>query len=95
MSVAVVVEHKIKEGQLGAYVDYMKEMIALTKQEDGCIAYDLYEGIDEPGKCIMVELWESKEKLDVHMQTEHFQKFVPGGAAFQDAPSVINIYQKL
>ena len=95
MTIAVVVEEKIKEGQLAAYVDYMREMIALTKEEDGCIAYDQYEAIDGSGDCVMVELWENKEKLDAHMESAHFKKFVPGAEAFKEEPSVIRLFNRL
>jgi len=96
MAVAVIVEEKIKEGQLGAFVDYMREMIALTKAEDGCVAYDLYEAIDRSGEVVMVEIWESKEALDRHMETEHFKKFVPGGAIYkEEGPPNIKIFNGL
>ena len=95
MAVAVVVEEKIKAGQTGAFVEYMREMIRLTKEEDGCIAYDLYEDADGSGEVMMVEIWETREKLDAHMKTEHFAKFVPGGEVYKDAPPNIKILNRL
>ena len=94
MTVAVVVDEKIKDGQVGAFVEYMREMITLTKAEDGCIAYDLYEAIDGSG-VVMLEMWESKEALDKHMQTEHFKKFVPGGDIYKEGPPGIKVYSRL
>ena len=93
MAVAVIVEEKIKEGQTGVFVDYMREMIALTKAEDGCVAYDLYES--DTGAVVMLEIWESKEALDKHMQTEHFKKFVPGGGVYKDGQPNIRILNRL
>ena len=95
MAVAVVVEEKVKEGQTEAFVEYMREMIALTKEEDGCIAYDLYEAIDGSGKVVMVEIWASKEALDKHMQSEHFKNFIPGGEIYKDGPPDIQIFNRL
>ena len=95
MAVAVVVEEKINEGQLGEFVEYMREMIATTKQEDGCIAYDLYEAADGSGKVVMIEMWESKEALDRHMESDHFKKFVPGGKAYTAGPPDIQIFSRL
>ena len=95
MALAVVVEEKIKEGQLGAFVEYMREMIAITKQEDGCIAYDLYEAIDGSGAVVMVEIWESKEALDKHMESEHFKRLIPGGDAYKAEPSKVKVYNRL
>jgi len=96
MTVAVVVEEKIKEGQTAAFVDYMREMIALTKQEDGCIAYDLYEAADGSGGVVMLEMWESQEALDKHMESDHFKKFVPGGGIYkEEGPPNIRVFNRL
>ena len=95
MQISVVVEEKIKEGEIGAFVEYMREMMRLTKEEDGCISYDLYESVDGSGEVVMVEIWESKEKLDKHMETDHFKKFLPGGEIYKDAPGHIRIFSKL
>jgi len=95
MQVAVIVEEKIKDGQQGAYLEHMREMIALTKAEDGCIAYDLYEDADGAGGIVMVELWESKEALDKHMQSEHFTRLVPAAAVYQEAPPNVRILSRL
>lgn len=93
--VSVIVEEKIKEGQTGAYVEYMSEMIALTRQEEGCIAYGLHEAADGSGAVVMIEAWESKEALDRHMGSEHFLKYVPGGDAYKDGPSEIRLFNSL
>jgi len=95
MQITVVVDESIKEGQTAAYVDYMREMIKITKTEEGNIAYDLYEAVDGSGDVVMVEIWESQEALDKHMKSEHFQKFVPGGDAFKTAPSNVRVFSRL
>ena len=87
-------EERIKEGQRGAFVDHMREMIAITKQEDGCIAYDLYEAVDGSG-VVMIELWESQEALDRHMESEHFKKFVPASGVYQEGPPTIRVFNRL
>ena len=95
MQVSVVVEEKIKEGQLGEFTEYMREMIRLTKEEEGCIAYDLYEAIDGSFDVVMVEVWESKEALDAHMEAEHFKKYIPGAEAFKESQSKIRVFGRL
>ena len=95
MAIAVVVRESVKEGQLGAFVDYMAEMIKLTKQEEGCTAYDLYEAADGSGEVVMIEVWESKEALDKHMASEHFKKFVPGGEIYKTGPNDIKLFNRL
>jgi len=96
MTIAVVCKEKIKEGQKEAFLAYMREMIELTHQEDGCIAYDLYEPENDPdADLVMIELWESKEALDRHMASAHFQRLVPGGDVYKTAPTEVRIYERV
>jgi quinol monooxygenase YgiN len=54
-------------------------LIEPTRKEEGCISYDLYQDITNPGKFTFIENWKSKEHLDIHMKTPHL---VAAGAAF-------------
>ena len=54
-------------------------LIEPTRKEEGCISYDLYQDITNPGKFIFIENWKSKEHLDVHLKTPHL---MAAGAAF-------------
>jgi len=93
MAIGVVVDEYVKEGQLEAYMELMAEMVELTKKEDGCIAYDIYE--DDSGKIAILELWESQEALDKHMASEHFQRLIPAAEAFLSEPHGIRVFKKL
>ena len=54
-------------------------LIEPTRKEEGCISYELYQDINNPGKFTFIENWESNEHLDVHMKTPHL---VAAGEAF-------------
>jgi len=95
MQTVVVIDETIKAGQLGAFMDYMREMIRLTKAEDGCIAYDFYEAQDGSGEVVLVEIWESSEALDLHLQTEHFKEFFSGADIFRERPSKVRVFSRL
>ncbi|MDR1815072.1 MAG: antibiotic biosynthesis monooxygenase [Clostridiales Family XIII bacterium] len=96
MAIGVICKDTIKAGQKAAYLAHMAEMIRLTHEEDGCLAYDLYE--PEGGSetdLVMIELWETKEALDKHMASEHFQRLIPGGDIYKAAPTDIKIFSKV
>ena len=95
MAVSVVVDIKIKDGQLDEFIEYMGEMIDLTKKEDGCIAYDLYEMADGSEGIVLVEIWEDQEKLDRHMEADHFKKFIPDWEKYHSAPAVVRVLNRL
>ena len=42
-----------------------------TRQESGCLAYDLFESTAAPGVFVPVERWTDQAALDAHMQSPH------------------------
>jgi quinol monooxygenase YgiN len=94
MAVAVVCKETIKEGEKNNFLAHMREMIRLTKLEDGCIAYDLYEPIDGSEGLVMIELWETQEALDRHMKSAHFTSFIPAGDIYKAAPTNVSVYKR-
>ncbi len=54
-------------------------LIEPTRKESGCISYDLYQDLTFPGKFTFIEKWQSKEHLDLHLNSPHF---VAAAAAF-------------
>ena len=46
---------------------------ASLAEEEGCLAYDLFESAAAPGTFVTVERWRSQDDLDAHMQTAHVE----------------------
>ncbi|RYB93995.1 antibiotic biosynthesis monooxygenase [Nocardioides oleivorans] len=46
-------------------------LAAATREEEGCLAYDLFESGSTPGTFITVERWTDPAALDAHMATPH------------------------
>lgn len=42
-----------------------------TRQESGCLAYDLFESAAAPGVFVTIERWTDQDALDAHMKTPH------------------------
>jgi quinol monooxygenase YgiN len=49
-----------------------------TRQEEGCLSYELSESASAPGTFVTVERWRNQEDLDAHMQTEHVGAAIAG-----------------
>lgn len=73
----MIVKRLIKEGKIEEVIKIYEEMITLTKKENGCISYALYQDEKNSRLVALMEEWESNEALDLHMQTEHFLTLVP------------------
>lgn len=71
----VVAELKAK---IGKEEDLRRAVLALiepTRQEDGCVQYDLHVHTNDPGRFVFYENWASREHLDHHLATEHLKHF--------------------
>lgn len=49
----------------------LSELATATREESGCLAYDLYESAAAPGVFVTVERWTDQAALDAHMHTPH------------------------
>lgn len=70
-----------KPGERDELISKSQNVIESTRQEQGNISYELLASTEDENVLLMFEKWESKEALDIHMQTEHFKAF---GTAIKD-----------
>ncbi|KAA8731830.1 antibiotic biosynthesis monooxygenase [Acinetobacter qingfengensis] len=73
----LIAEDFIKNDQIDQVLPLYQELIEKTRQESGCIAYDLYHDLRNTGHFVFIEEWQDRAALDLHIQSEHFQRLVP------------------
>jgi quinol monooxygenase YgiN len=54
-----------------------RELVEKTRQEERCIAYDLFIDQKDPGHFVFIEEWPDRAALDAHCRSEHFTRLVP------------------
>ena len=54
-----------------------KELVAKSLNDNGCIAYDIFESATRPEVMMSCETWKDAACLDVHMHAPHFTELVP------------------
>ncbi|MFI3115735.1 MAG: antibiotic biosynthesis monooxygenase family protein [Clostridia bacterium] len=59
------------------FLEIAEELVRLTRQEDGCIAYSLTKSNDNPDILVYVETWQSKSHFEAHTSSEHFTRIIP------------------
>jgi quinol monooxygenase YgiN len=74
-------------------VEAMHKVVAATKPEPGCIAYDFYVDIADPNMFHVYEEWESDAALSAHLQQAHTQEFLGGIGDLVASPPVVNKYE--
>lgn len=55
-------------------------LVAETRQEEGCLSYDLFESAAVPGTFVTVEKWRGQDDLDAHLTTPHIAEAMKASA---------------
>ena len=93
--VKVVARNFIKEDKLEEAIGLYKELVEITRKEDGCIKYELYQDEVDNKILTMIEEWIDRNALDNHLKSEHFTRIVPVLKKLMLKETDINIYNKL
>jgi len=76
MPITVVAKVVAKKDCVEAVKTELLKLIAPTRQENGCIEYNLHQDHDNPTVFVFYETWENGTCLDAHMATKHFKSYV-------------------
>ena len=86
----VAFPHKVEELKA-----VLSELIEPTRQEPGCIFYDLLQNLADPTDFTFIEEWESEAVVDKHMESPHMQAIIPKVDGLLAAPPDIRRYDQL
>jgi quinol monooxygenase YgiN len=95
MSVSLLASLHCKKDAEGAVDTELKKLVDASKQEHGCIAYELYQYKDEPTRYVIEEEWENEDVLALHMDTPHYKYFVHISPALLETPADVKILTRL
>lgn|ERR671932_147600 len=70
-------------------------IIEPTRQEDGCIVYELLQNQEDPTDFTFVEEWESQELLNAHLTSVHIAEALLQLKGLIAAEPDIRVYQLL
>ena len=76
-SLTVVATFQARPGKEAELKKALTGLLAPTRQEAGCLNYDLHQSAEDPAKFLFHENWTSKAHLDAHLQTPHVQAQLP------------------
>jgi quinol monooxygenase YgiN len=51
----------------------IRSLMAYSRQEPGCLQYDVFQNQDDPADFTTLEEWIDGECLEAHFQTPHFK----------------------
>lgn len=78
-----------KPGSGAIVEDALRALVGPSRNDRGCISYDLYASESAPGTFVTVERWQSKEDLDAHMASSHLAEAITAaGDHFDGFPAI-------
>lgn len=72
----VIAKITAKSDQVDRVKSALLKLIEPTRQEDGCIQYDLHQDNEQPSIFVFYERWESRALLQAHMASEHIKIYI-------------------
>jgi quinol monooxygenase YgiN len=94
-AITVVATFQARPGKESELRNALIGLLAPTRQEAGCLNYDLHQSPEEPAKFLFYENWTSKAALDAHLQSEHIKALLPRVDELCTAFPEIKIWEKI
>ncbi len=67
--------YTIPDDKADAAENFLRELAAVSRSEEGCLGYEVARGSDpDRGTFVLFEKYRDQAALDAHMQSEHFQR---------------------
>ena len=74
--VEVIAIVKIKPECIETARPEVEKTIEAVRKEEGCIKYDWYQDVKEPGTFIVLETYKTMEALQAHGSSEHLKALI-------------------
>ena len=72
--IIMTVSFQARPGKEAELRDALTEVLAPTRQEDGCLFYDLHVAANDPSKFLFHESWASSAHHEAHDRMPHIQR---------------------
>lgn len=81
--------------QIESLKEVLLELVQATRQEAGCIQYDLCQSIDNPASFTFVEEWETEEALKAHLGGDNLDRALKKVEGMVAVGPDIRLYQQI
>ncbi|GIX50286.1 MAG: antibiotic biosynthesis monooxygenase [Limisphaera sp.] len=72
----VIASIQARPGRENDLEQALRDLVAPTRHEPGCIRYDLHRSQDRPGRFLFYEVWTDRAHLEEHLRRPHLQAFL-------------------
>ena len=75
-NVVVFAGFKAAENRSAALKRELMSLVLPTRDEEGCISYELFQEEGEPASFMFYEVWRSREDLERHLATPNLKRLL-------------------
>ena len=93
--ITVVATFQARPGKETELKNALIGLVAPTRNEAGCLNYDLHASPEDPAKFLFHENWTSKAHLDAHLANTHIQALLPRVGELCVAMPEIKIWERI
>lgn len=93
--IRVTAEFLLKDGVYEEALKTARELIEITRTENGCIQYNMVQSNENEKELMIFECWEDQSVLDIHSESEHFKRLVPKLAKLCEKTPVVKTYTQI
>lgn len=78
MSINVFAKWQVKEGQLNAVLELMKQVAEKSREEEGNLFYKIHQSTQDENTLLLYEGYVDEAAVEVHRNSGYFQQLVIG-----------------
>lgn len=90
----VVARLRSRPGRADELRAALDELVVHSRQEPGCLDYDLHVGLDDPDLFVFYENWVDREAHHEHDRTPHIARFREVAADLLDGQPQVDALQR-
>lgn len=91
----VVVRITARPGKEAQSRALLKSLVEPTRQEVGCLGFDLHEMPGQPGSFMLLGNWERQAHLDAHYRTQHITAALRRLDELSPEPPTIELWRQI
>jgi len=91
--VIVIARFRPRAEQREEFVALLTEVQARSREDDGCLNYGYFTGIDDDLSFIAVEEWADMDALERHLRQPHVAQLIAALPRFADGPPQIAAHE--
>ncbi|SLN16973.1 putative quinol monooxygenase YgiN [Roseovarius albus] len=76
MALTIVAHITAKPGQESLVRSELEKLVPVTREETGCLQYDLHSDNENPSHFMFFENWKSRELWQTHMNAPHLSAYM-------------------